>query len=394
MVVAAVAGAALFPASAAAADLTPAGPATLLSQWLGASTTEGRPPEVLVAAEITVAPGGRPGTIRVRGAYRDVNAVGDDVHLPAEPGTYRFPAPHIRWDYRGSQIGFDQVSGGHAVVLQDACNPAAGDWVDPCKIKRVNVFSPPSEAASQPLPGAQLAVKAIYEADIDQDFVGDQTEDRTDLRISAVATRATDGKLRITATVTNAGPRAADMPGISTPLKDVEIEGCLKPGTYWYSAVLNGCRLVKPIAAGETRTVALTAPGEDAVTTTVQVGAEGPDLAEADNTVSVTAPASTPLAVTTAKSQRLAKGLKVRVLGIRDGRARVTAAFTRRGKTVKLAKVVTLKAGQERTTTLKPAGAKLRSLRRLIDGRSLRASVTVRSLATKDVATARTTVKP
>ena len=230
------------------------------------------------------------GNVRVRAVYGGVSAVGDEVHLPAEPGIYRFPAPHIRWDYRGSQLGFDQVSGGHAVVLQDACNPAAGKWSDPCEIKRVNVFSPPGEAASQPLPGAQLAIKGIYESDIDQDLVGDQTEDRTDLRISAAAARATDGKLQITATVTNAGPRAADMPGISTPLKDVEIEGCLKPGTYWYSAVLNGCRLVKPIAAGETRTIVLTAPVEDAVTTTVQVGSEGPDLAEADNTVSVTAP--------------------------------------------------------------------------------------------------------
>src|SRR5688572_988277 len=136
-VVVAAFGTALSPASAAAADTTPAGPATLLSQWLGASTMEGRPPEVLVAADITVAPGGQAGTIRVRAAYGGVNAIGDEVHLPAEPGTYRFPAPHIRWDYRGSQLGFDQVSGGHAVMLQDACNPAAGKWSDPCEIKRV-----------------------------------------------------------------------------------------------------------------------------------------------------------------------------------------------------------------------------------------------------------------
>jgi hypothetical protein len=157
---------------------------------------------------------------------------------------------------------------------------------------------------------------------------------------------------------------------------------------------MNGCRLAKPIAAGETRTVALTAPTLDAVNTTLTIGGEGPDLADGDNTVPVTAPAATPLALTTAKSQRLAKGVRVHVRGIRDGRARVTAAFKRGGKTVKLAKVVTLQAGQERTVTLKPTGAKLRSLRRLVATRSVKASVTVRSVGREDVARTVTTVRP
>ena len=53
--------------------------------------------------------------------------------MPAEPGTYRFAAPPHPWDYRGSQLGFDQVSGGHAVVLQNACVPERGTGAIPAR---------------------------------------------------------------------------------------------------------------------------------------------------------------------------------------------------------------------------------------------------------------------
>jgi hypothetical protein len=91
---------------------------------------EGRPPEVLVGAEVTVAPGGQPGTISIRAAYNGVNAVGPPVELPAVPGVHTFPAPHIRRDDRFGQIGFDQVTGSHAVLRQTASSP----FTDPCDL--------------------------------------------------------------------------------------------------------------------------------------------------------------------------------------------------------------------------------------------------------------------
>jgi hypothetical protein len=84
---------------------------------------------------------------------------------------------------------------------------------------------------------------------------------------------------------------------------------------------------------------------------------------------------------------------KVLVLGIHDGRARVTATFRRAGKTVKVAKVVRLKAGQQRVVTLKATGAKLRTLRRLADSGALRTSVTARSFNGKYSARGTTSVR-
>ena len=387
-------------APAAAADTTPAAPATLLNQWLGGFTLEGAPPQVLVAADLTVAAGGQPGTIRIRATYRGRNEVGEAVHLPAEPGTYRFAAPHIPWDYRGSQLGFDQVSGGHAVVLQNACLPERGDWGDPCKIMRVNVLTPPGAEENQPILGAQLAIKAIYETDYDGDLAGDKTEDRTDLKVSASTSRDPDGTVRIVTTVVNLGPRVADLPDITTALNNpkggdqvVTIEGCHKPGSPWH-ITLQGCVLARPLAVGETRRVTMTADLPEAVDSTVTVEGDGPDLTPADNTVRVATPAVTPLALTTAKSARLRSGVKLQLVGIRDGRVRATAVFKRGGKTVNLAKTVTLQSGRKRTVTLKATGAKLRSLRRLADGRPLKASVRVQSVGTDAVAKANVTVRP
>lgn len=385
-------GSALLPASASAEN-TPAGSATLVNQWLGASTAEGRGPEVLVAAEITVGPGGQAGTIRVRAGQGDTFAVGDPVTLPAEPGTYRFPAPHLRWDYRSGQLGFDQVTGDHAVVTQSACNPPAGRYGDPCEVQRINVWSPIGGDAAQPLRGARLAITGIFEPDIDQDLVGDTTEDRTDLKLEHVRpTRNPDGTLRVALDVTNAGPRTTDLLRIKTTVKDVRVEGCT-PSTTITSPDGLQCFLTTPVAAGATGTVILTADSPRAAAGVVTVSGEGPDLNEADNTVKVEAPAATPLSVTAPKSQRLGKGVKVNILGIRDGRARVTAVFKHGGKTVKLAKVVTLRAGHERAVTLKPTGAKLRSLRRLVGARALPASITVRTFNGKHRVSARTNVR-
>ncbi|MDA0183281.1 gp58-like family protein [Solirubrobacter phytolaccae] len=395
VVAAAVAGAALFPASASA-DNTPAGPATLLNQWRGASTLEGRPPAVLVGAEVQVAAGGQAGTIRIRAAFQGVNAVGDPVQLPAEPGTYRFPAPHIRWDTRGSQLGFDQVTGGHAVVGQSVCDPSLGQWMDPCEIQRVNVFttSTGEGAPTETLRGARLAITEIYEPDLDEDLVGDTTEDHTDLKVSATPSRDDAGNLRVALRITNAGPLAATVPRLVTDLAGARSDACPKTPASPWPAQWRQCALDRPLAPGETRTVTLTRDSPDAVATTVTVAGDGADLAEADNTVRVAAPAATPLKLETATSPRVDTGVKVRVLGIRDGRTRVTAEFRRAGETVKIGKVIKLKAGQERTVTLKATGAKLRALRRLVGKRPLRASVTAQKLGSKDQAKTRTTIRP
>lgn len=383
---------ALVVPSPAFADTTPAGPATLVNQWRGASTLEGRGPEVLVAATITVGAGGQAGTIRLRAGGGGTYAAGDSVTLPAEPGTYRFPAPHLRWDYRSGELGFDQEIGGHAVLEQRACNPAAGRYGDWCEIQRVNVWGTGGDAL-EPLRGARLAIIGIFEPDADQDLVGDTTEDRTDLKLGAAEhTRGPDGTLRVAVPVTNAGPRTADLLRISTTVSDAKVEGCSPMATIRYPDSVQ-CTLASPIAPGTTRTVRLTATDPAAEKATLTVRGEGPDLDDADNAIAVDAPAATPLTVTARKAQRLRPGVKVRVSGIRDSRARVTVAFRLGGKTIKLSKVVALRAGKEREVTLKPTGPELRSLRRLAGSRPLPASVTVRSLNGRHQANVHTTVR-
>jgi hypothetical protein len=70
-------------------------------------------PSVLTGWRATVGPGGRAGTVRVRVRTRTGDqVVGDPVQLPAEPGTYTFPAPRVE----GTAIGLDQATGGHAIM--------------------------------------------------------------------------------------------------------------------------------------------------------------------------------------------------------------------------------------------------------------------------------------
>ena len=349
--------------------MTPAGPATLLYQWTGPATLEGRPPEVLVGANVVVEAGGKPGTIRIRASYNGVNQIGDPVQLPAEPGTYRFSAPHIRWDYRGSSIGFDQVTGEHAVLSQATCEPEKR-FNDPCSVMRVSVER--DGQATQTLLGAKLAVSGIFEVDRDEDLAGDTTEDRTDLKVTATSMRNTDGTLRIAATITNAGPRAADLPSLTTSLPGAKIEGCRGYFEWWLPG--DKCVLTTPLAAGESRTVGITADSPEATSTTVGVASEGPDLAAADNNVLVAVPAAAaPFELLVTKSQRLRNGVKVQVRG--DGPTRITAAFG----TIKLSKVVGLTRGTLRTVTLKATGAKLRKLQRAARKHPLKAQITVRS---------------
>jgi hypothetical protein len=394
ILVTAVSVSCMVPSVAAAAN-TPDGPATLLGRFVGASTLEGRAPEVLVAVRVVVGEGGRAGTIRIRANYGANTLVGDPVQLPAEPGTYTFPAPHIRWDYRGGQLAIDQTTGGHAIVVERACAPELGRHADPCQIYSLDVFGgdPPPGTAGTPTeqrPGASLALTGIFEGDSDQDLRGDKTEDRTDLQVSAVPGRDPDGRLRVAVTVHNAGPLTADLPVLnSSPLPAGRWEsGCLQDRAPWYT-MSTGCRLA-PLAAGESRTLEYVSDVVTAGDAAVSVSSEGTDLTAADNTArfAITRPSMFGLGVPT--SARPRDGITVNVRSVRTARARITVAFKKRGRTVKFARVVALKAFTARTVRVRPGGAALRSLRR---ASPVQATVTVRTLAGDDPLTLNTTFR-
>ncbi|HWK27839.1 MAG TPA: hypothetical protein VNS09_14845 [Solirubrobacter sp.] len=340
---------AAFPATAAA-ELTPDGPATLTSVSTAISTSEGRPPAVLVAVRADVGTGGQAGTVRFRAANPQTALTGDPVTLPAEPGSYTFPAPHIAWDSRTGSLGIEQTTGGHALIAREACQPELGRWADPCQLQSVKVLRP--DGTSESDDGARLTLVGLYEPDIDQDLAGDQTEDRTDLRVTAK--RETNGA--VTVTITNAGPRSADLPAAATTAPGARWEGCAKRAVWPW---LPDCAL-DPIAPGASRTVTLFA----AAAGTVTVGAEGPDLVAADNVAEIAAPPA--LALTAASKQSLRRGVKVRVSAVQAGRVRLTLKL---GK-ARVSRTVALEAFSERTVTLRPTGPKLRSLLRRAPGKA------------------------
>ena len=363
-----------FPA-AASADNTPAGPATLTVRN---GPSVGCPgsyplPFVLVAWEVSVGEGGQAGTIQPRFGTR----LGDPVELPAEAGTYRFPAPHFRFGDCGSNIALLQTTGNHAVLRGTSYQDVI-----------VSRDGQPDEV----IPGTSLDVRPVTEPDLDEDQLGERTEDRTELRVSATGGRVDDGHGQVTVTVTNAGPLAADLPTVNTSLASRTSEGCRYDSSkLLYPWSFGDCGLSR-IAPGESRTVTLTGEVKGAQTVFVSVRSEGPDLAFGDNETSVGIPAPVAFTLATAPSQRLKQGVSVKVRAATAGRARVTVGFTVRGRTVKLGKLVTLKAATERTVTVRATGAKLRSLRRAARRGALTAQITVRTISGKTPVTATTKV--
>lgn len=377
-------------APALAAEPTPDGPATLMNRWTGASTLEGRPPAVLVGVGVVVGEGSRAGTIRVRASNGDASGVSDPVELPAAPGEYTLPAPQIPWDDRTGSLGIDQTTGGHALIGRAPCRPEPGEWADPCEIQRVEVFAPGDLAKpTDAIKGGRLALTGLSEPDLDRDLAGDKTQDRTDLRASATTTRGADGRLRTAVTVTNAGPRTADLPALLTTRSfsretDPDWEAGCKNAAWPVVYDVPAC-LFDALPVGASRTLVYISDGPGRIT----VRAEGPDLAPADNVVPIRAPRLEPT-VQFAGKQSLRRGIKVRVMG--EGRARVTAALKVRKRTVRIARAVTLRRGMERTVTLRARGAKLRTLKRAAARGPLRATVTVRAPGAA-AATAATTVR-
>ena len=285
---------------------TPDGPATLYSEWHGGQTLEGEHPELLTGFHVVVQPGGRAGTIRFlvretpeygqpgQGAVH----VGEPVTLPAEPGTYTFPAPHVFADYRDVTYGIEQETGGHAITAQSRCSPEDGEG-DVCSSQSVDVYRPPLGAAipdrrtaSEVQRGRVLTIDPITESDADGDGAGDQTEDRTNLRASGTTQRLSGHRRAFDITVENAGPRTADRPRLEAYLSPSPGLGswnpaCTEPQGSFVSA--NGsedsrrqfCTL-KPLAVGERRTVRLVVPDLGFGDAYFSLAAEGPDLANSD----------------------------------------------------------------------------------------------------------------
>ena len=191
-------------------------------------TAEGEHPELLTGFRVVVQPGGRAGTIRFLvhqspgfgGEGARAVHVGQPVTLPAEPGTYTFPAPHVFADYRDISYGIEQETGGHAITAQTRCAPEEGEG-DICNSQSVDVYRPPLGAtipdrrtATEVQRGRELTIEPITEPDIDLDGAGDTTEDRTNLRASATTQRLSGQRRAFDITVENAGPRTADRPQV------------------------------------------------------------------------------------------------------------------------------------------------------------------------------------
>jgi hypothetical protein len=397
--------AALLPASVRADDpteLTPDGPATLMNVYSGPVLAYGNLyASVLVAVRVQVGPGGRGGSVRVRvhtTGWSDPRpvpaqtAVGDPVDLPAEPGTYTFPAPHVSWDVRDASLGIDQTTGGHAIVSRQACRPDLGRAGDPCQVDATNVFAgdPPPGSDGTPsatIAGAQLTITGIAEIDKDADLLGDATEDRTDLKITSAPLGPTSpGWAGWAVTITNAGPLQADLPSLATSFPggtDAHWDQGCQPDDLPY--VHSPDRRVCPLAAlapGASRTLTLIAHPQDAGLTEVSAQAEGPDLNPVDNTARLTLPQTAPaprpaLWLGSTARQYLSRGIRLAVSATTNGRRHVRVAFKLHGHALRLDRSLILHADVPRTLIVHVRGAKLRSLRRALRSGPLPGQATV-----------------
>ncbi|MDA0167093.1 hypothetical protein OM076_42930 [Solirubrobacter ginsenosidimutans] len=303
----AIAPAALFALAAQAPEtLTPAGPATLYSDWHGGVTLEGEHPELLTGFRVVVQPGGQAGTIRLlvhtSPAFDEEGTpavyVGEPVTLPAEPGTYTFPAPHVFADYRSVIYGIEQETGGHAITAQVRCSPEDGEG-DFCASQSVDVYRPPLGAAlpdrrtaTEVQRGRELTIEPITESDVDRDGAGDESEDRTNLRASATTQRLSGHRRAFDVTIENAGPRTADRPQIEAYFLPSPGLGSWSPACVGEPRLFSSggqqddprrqfCSLA-PLAVGERRTVRLVVPDLGFGDAYFSVSAEGRDLAGGD----------------------------------------------------------------------------------------------------------------
>jgi hypothetical protein len=365
-------GAALAAESAAAAQgtVTPAGPATIRGTSLGAFTLELRPPEIVVGWTVTVGAASNAGPVRLRvlrgGDRGTVVGSGPMEALPATSGTYAFSLPvGIPYDNRDADLALDQQVGGHAIVAPHF--DGLGD------VHALDVFRPPlaedaaDVAFTERRPRQELLVRGTIERDVDEDLVGDVTQDVGDLRLlsaSILARETTNAlgresdRVLIAARVLNAGSTVRHRPHIA----NTEISGWSCAGSAiagWWIRCAGA-----PIAPGdeaELRIWSYLSGGREP--TRVEVAAEGPDLTPQNNAGPIR-PAHVP-----AKTPRL----RLRGLRGRDLRVRVTAS--RPGTAVLAAHVAGLRIRRTlrfavpgtRTARLMPSAR--RDLRRLAAAR-------------------------
>jgi hypothetical protein len=355
---------------------TPDGPATLYSDWHGAVTLEGEHPELLTGFRVVVQPGGRAGTIRFLVEERpefDEDAprivhVGQPVTLPAEPGTYTFPAPHVFADYRSVVYGIEQETGGHAIAVQVRCSPEDGEG-DVCNSQSVDVYRPPLGAAvpdrrtaTEVQRGRELTIEPVTEPDADRDGAGDETEDRTNLRASATTRRLRGHRRAFDITVENAGPRTADRPQVEalflpSPGLGSWTPGCREAQLPFISR--NGsedarrqfCRLA-PLAVGERRTVRLVVPDLGFGDAYFSVSAEGRDLASGDEDAGpeVRGPRPPLSLEVDARPKSIAGGIRLTVRSSRQGTVRLQA---RRGSRT-FTRTIRLRRAGKRDVVLRP----------------------------------------
>ncbi len=356
--------------------LTPEGPATLYSNWHGAVTLEGEHPELLTGFRVVVQPGGRAGTIRFlvyefpgfgeRGT-RTVH-VGPPVTLPAEPGTYTFPAPHVFADYRSVTYGIEQETGGHAIMAQIRCEPEAGES-DVCTSQSVDVYRPPlggavpdRRLAAEVQRGRVLTVEPITEQDADGDGAGDQSEDRTNLRASATTTRLSGHRRAFDITVENAGPRTADRPRVEayflpSPGLGSWSPACVGAQREFFSgnqdddARKQYCTLA-PLGVGETRTVRLVVPDLGFGDAYFSLSAEGRDLASGDESADpeIRGPRPPLSLEVAARPEAVANGIPITVRATRKGSVRLQV---RRGSRT-YTRTITLRRAGKRAVMLRP----------------------------------------
>lgn len=358
-------------ASPSPESLTPEGPATLYSDWHGAHTLEGVPAELLVGFRVTVLPGGKPGTVRFLVHHRPSDGgptappsvhAGPPVTLPAEPGSYVFPAPHVLHDYRDISLGIEQETGGHAIAAQTRCAPEEGES-DLCNSQSVDVYRPPIGAAvpdrrtaSEVQRGRQLLIEPITELDIDNDGAGDQTEDRTNLRATATSTKLTGGRRAFDVTIENAGPRPANVPRLRASLMPSPGRGswspkCLSQNVFTPQGEVRSrdqfCVLA-PLAAGERRTVRLVMPDIGRGEAYFSVSSEGKDLAGGDES---------PDADYSGRRPPLWLEVDTEPEFTRDGRMGITVHSARKG-TVRLQVQRRNRTWLRRTVTFRRAGGR------------------------------------
>jgi hypothetical protein len=362
-------------AAQAPETLTPMGPATLYGDWHGGQTLEGEHPELLTGFRVVVQPGGQAGTIRflvhTSPAFDEEGTpavyVGQPVTLPAVPGTYTFPAPHVFADYRSVTYGIEQETGGHAITAQTRCSPEDGEG-DICASQSVDVYSPPlggalpdRRTATEVQRGRRLTIEPITEPDGDRDGAGDETEDRTNLRASATTTALAGHRRAFDITVENAGPRTADRPQLEADLLPSPGLGtwspaCLGPQPAYFSGGRDDPRrqycLLAPLAVGEQRTVRLVVPDLGSGDAYLSVSAEGPDLAGGDEDAApeVRGPRPPLTLEVDARPQSIGNGIRTTIRSKRKGIVRVQI---RRGRQT-FTRTITLRRAGKRDVVLRP----------------------------------------